>query len=73
LKGIIGIEAMATISKLTLHADAATNRSAIAHDYIDRWQVLGIAHEADSPHTTLSYGSNDSHGQFHFSSSFQRY
>ncbi|KAF4222706.1 hypothetical protein CNMCM8980_007868 [Aspergillus fumigatiaffinis] len=62
LKGIIGIEAMATISKLTLHADAATNRSAIAHDYIDRWQVLGIAHEADSPHTTLSYGSNDSHG-----------
>ncbi|EAW09296.1 glutaminase GtaA [Aspergillus clavatus NRRL 1] len=62
LKGMIGIEAMAAISNLTGHADAAANRSAIARDYINRWQYLGVAHDANPPHTTLSYGSNESHG-----------
>lgn len=61
---------MSVISKLTHHADAATNYSDIAHDYIDKWQVLGIAHQAVHPHTTLSYGANDTHGQFSSSSSF---
>lgn len=64
LKGIIGIEAMATISALTDQAEDSVNRSDIAHDYIDRWQQLGIAHNAEPPHTTLSYGDNSSHGKW---------
>lgn len=63
LKGIIGIEAMATISDLTDQKEDSVNRSDIAHDYIDRWQQLGIAHNAEPPHTTLSYGDNSSHGK----------
>lgn len=63
LKGIIGIDAMATISSITGDAEDHVNRSDIAHDYIDKWQTLGIAHDADPPHTTLSYGDNSSHGE----------
>lgn len=62
LKGIIGIEAMAVISNATDHSDSAANYTAIAHNYIDRWQVLGVAQDASPPHTTLAYGSNDTHG-----------
>ncbi|KAL3453954.1 hypothetical protein BJX65DRAFT_301757 [Aspergillus insuetus] len=62
LKGIIGIEAMSVIAELTGHSEDASNLTAYAHDYIDRWQSLGIAHSAAQPHTTLSYGSDDSHG-----------
>lgn len=56
---------MATISGMTDRLDDGTNRSIIAHDYIDRWQTLGIAQNADPPHTTLSYGDNMSHGVCH--------
>lgn len=62
LKGIIGIEAMSVISRLTGNEADSANYTAIAHDYIDKWQTLGIAHDADPPHTTLSYGENDTHG-----------
>ncbi|KAE8150486.1 hypothetical protein BDV25DRAFT_110928 [Aspergillus avenaceus] len=62
LKGIIGIEAMAAIDSRTGHEQSASNNSRIAHDYINRWQTLGVAQNARPPHTTLSYGSNDSHG-----------
>lgn len=60
LKGIIGIQAMAVISNTTGHPDDASNHSSIAKDYIARWQTLGVAHDANPPHTTLSYGANDS-------------
>ncbi|KAH8813098.1 glutaminase GtaA [Xylogone sp. PMI_703] len=62
LKGIIGIEAMATIADLTGNSADAKNYTDIAHDYISQWQVLGIAHDANPPHTTLGYGLNDTHG-----------
>lgn len=62
LKGIIGIEAMATISSITNHADDSDNRTTIAKDYIERWQTLGIANNTKPAHTTLSYGDNSSHG-----------
>ncbi|KAL4805552.1 hypothetical protein BDV18DRAFT_21455 [Aspergillus unguis] len=62
LKGIIGIQAMSVISGLTNSVDEASNLTNYAQDYIDKWQVLGIAHNATQPHTTLSYGSQDSHG-----------
>ena len=62
LKGIIGIEAMAVIANLTGNVTIGANYTTIAHDYIDQWQNLGIAHDATPPHTTLSYGMNDTHG-----------
>lgn len=62
LKGIIGIEAMAVISNLTGNTDDANNYSTIAHDYITRWQILGINQNATTPHTTLAYGNETSYG-----------
>ena len=62
LKGIIGIEAMAVIANRTGNAASGANYTNIAHNYIDQWQRLGIAHDATPPHTTLSYGFNDTHG-----------
>ena len=55
---------MATIANLTGNTDAASNYSSIAHDYITQWQTLGIAMDADPPHTTLAYGMNDTYGKF---------
>ena len=51
---------MSVIANLTSNAADATNYSNIAHDYISQWQTLGIAHDANPPHTTLNYGANDS-------------
>ncbi|TVY85335.1 Glutaminase A [Lachnellula suecica] len=62
LKGMIGIEAMAVIANLTGNTADAANYTNIAHSYIEQWQVLGIAHDATPPHTTLAYGMNDTHG-----------
>lgn len=62
LKGIIGIEAMAVIANLTGNTATSANYTSIAHDYITEWQSLGIAMDADPPHTTLAYGMNDTHG-----------
>ena len=62
LKGIIGIEAMAVIANLTGNTADATNFTNIAHSYINQWQVLGVAQDANPPHTTLGYGLNDTHG-----------
>ncbi|KAL2063340.1 hypothetical protein VTL71DRAFT_5145 [Oculimacula yallundae] len=62
LKGIIGIQAMAQIANLTNNQVDGANYTNIALDYITKWQSLGIAHDASPPHTTLSYGMNDTHG-----------
>lgn len=62
LKGIIGIEAMATISSITNNPDDSENRTTIAKDYIERWQTLGIVNNTKPAHTTLSYGDSSSHG-----------
>jgi ABC-type phosphate transport system substrate-binding protein len=62
LKGMIGIQAMAVIANETGHTSDAADYSAIAHDYITKWQELGINKNASPPHTTLSYGDSDSHG-----------
>ncbi|KAJ5623081.1 hypothetical protein N7490_011686 [Penicillium lividum] len=62
LKGMIGIEAMAVIANETGHTADAANYSSIAHDYITKWQDLGINKNASPPHTTLSYGNASSHG-----------
>lgn len=64
LKGIIGIEAMAMIANLTGNTADAQNFTSIAHDYIAKWQQLGIAQGTNGslPHTTLAYGMRDTHG-----------
>ncbi|RFU32728.1 hypothetical protein B7463_g3595, partial [Scytalidium lignicola] len=62
LKGIIAIEAMATIANLTGNSADAENYTSIAHDYISQWQTLGVAQGANPPHTTLGYGLNNTHG-----------
>ena len=62
LKGMIGIQAMAVIANLTGHAADGANYTNIAQSYITQWQNLGVAHDANPPHTTLNYGANDTHG-----------
>jgi len=62
LKGMVGIEAMAQIANRTGHAADGANYTNIAHSYISQWQDLGIAHDANPPHTTLAYGMNDTYG-----------
>lgn len=62
LKGMIGIKAMSMIAQMTGHADDSSNYADIAGSYIAQWQDLGIAQDANPPHTTLSYGDNSSHG-----------
>ena len=56
---------MAVIANLTGHTADATNYTTIAHDYITQWQSLGIAQDANPPHTTLAYGMNDTHGNLY--------
>ncbi|KAF4625758.1 hypothetical protein G7Y89_g12403 [Cudoniella acicularis] len=62
LKGIIAIEAMATISKLTGHTADASNFSSIAKSYISQWQKYAVVSSANPPHTNLDYQDNSSHG-----------
>lgn len=62
LKGIIGIQAMASIANLTGHAVDGINYTRIAHSYISNWQSLGVATEERPPHTTLSYSQNKTSG-----------
>lgn len=59
---MIGIEAMAVIAKLTGNTADASNYTSIARNYIAAWQDLGINKGASPPHTTLSYGADDTHG-----------
>lgn len=63
LKGIIGIQAMSEIAGLVGNSDDKKKYSDIATDYIDKWQDLGIADHEDPPHTTLSYGRNETWGK----------
>ena len=67
LKGIIGIAAMAQIANLTGNTNDASNYSSIADNYITQWQTLGIAMDADPPHTTLAYGTNDTYSELSLS------
>ena len=50
---------MSQIAQLTKHDDSYGE---VADRYLKGWQELGINTKANPPHTTLSYGDNDSHG-----------
>jgi hypothetical protein len=62
LKGIIGLEAMSQISKLVGENTDADNYTAIAKDYITKWQDLGINHNDNPPHSILNYNNATTHG-----------
>ncbi|KAG5651964.1 hypothetical protein H0H81_006779 [Sphagnurus paluster] len=60
IKGIIGIKAMSEISKLLGDTARASNYSAIATDYVNRWQTLAASNTGK--HLTLSYNDHASWG-----------
>jgi hypothetical protein len=62
LKGIIGIEAMSRIATLVNEPADAKNYTTIAHDYITKWQTLGLNTTADPPHSIVNYANTSSHG-----------
>lgn len=51
---------MSRIANLTSNND---NWGAIADEYLEQWKVLAINNDTDLPHTTLSYGDKNSHGE----------
>ncbi|KAK3305377.1 uncharacterized protein B0T15DRAFT_195150 [Chaetomium strumarium] len=59
IKGIIALKAMSHIAQLTHNNDTFCE---VADRYLEGWKELGINSQANPPHTTLSYGDNDSHG-----------
>ncbi|CAO2655195.1 Nn.00g102590.m01.CDS01 [Neocucurbitaria sp. VM-36] len=62
LKGIIGIEAMSQMAKIIGETGDADNYTAIAHDYITKWEELGVNKAADPQHSILNYGNESSYG-----------
>jgi hypothetical protein len=62
LKGIIGIEAMAQMAKIINETADAQNFTTIAHDYIAKWQNLGINSGDNPKHSTLNYNNASTHG-----------
>jgi len=67
IKGIIGLKAMSKIAQMTKHEDP-WNKHAV--EYLERWKDFAINKEAKPPHTTLSYGDKNSHGNYLFLSFF---
>lgn len=64
IKGIIGIQAMAQIAEITGNTQDSQNFTNIAKDYVNRWMDFGIAQTSGNftrPHTTLTYGANDTY------------
>lgn len=62
LKGIIGLEAMARMSLLINETADAANYTSIAHDYISKWEALGVNKAASPPHAILNYANDSTHG-----------
>ncbi|OAL05283.1 DUF1793-domain-containing protein [Phaeosphaeriaceae sp. SRC1lsM3a] len=62
LKGMIGLEAMAQMSKIVGETGDAKNFTDIAHDYIAKWQDQGINKSANPKHAMLNYNNASSYG-----------
>ncbi|KAH8670727.1 hypothetical protein BGZ61DRAFT_521665 [Ilyonectria robusta] len=62
IKGIIGLEAMSKIAKMSGHDHQASNYSNIAKSYYQFWYEHGINNDADPKHSMLQYDNPDSHG-----------
>ncbi|KAL2264443.1 hypothetical protein VTK26DRAFT_8 [Humicola hyalothermophila] len=59
IKGIIGLQAMSRIAQMTNNTDEFGD---IARSYLESWKSLAVNFNATPPHTTLSYGDDESHG-----------
>lgn len=62
LKGIIGIKAMAEIAHRTGREHDRQNFTDISREYLNKWMdraVAGPSGKLNKPHTSLSYGAND--------------
>ncbi|KAH8702747.1 glutaminase GtaA [Phaeosphaeriaceae sp. PMI808] len=62
LKGIIGLEAMSQLSKAIGELGDAQTYTEIAHDYITKWQTLGINNAVTLKHSVLTYNNASTHG-----------
>ncbi|KAL7814434.1 glutaminase GtaA [Trichoderma gracile] len=62
IKGIIALEAMSRIARLTGHNAMAGNYSSIARDYLGFWSRHGINRAAVPNHSVLQYDSADTYG-----------
>ncbi|RMZ71230.1 putative glutaminase [Pyrenophora seminiperda CCB06] len=62
LKGIIGLAAMAEMSRLVNQTADAQTYLSTAKDYMTRWQGLGINNSTMPPHATLTYNDASTHG-----------
>ncbi|KAJ7761626.1 hypothetical protein DFH07DRAFT_815613 [Mycena maculata] len=60
IKGIVGIRAMAEISQILGNNATAANYSAIAGDYVTKWQVYSAS--TTGAHLTLAYGESATWG-----------
>ncbi|EJF56480.1 hypothetical protein DICSQDRAFT_93645 [Dichomitus squalens LYAD-421 SS1] len=60
IKGIVGIQAMAEIARLTNDMSKYTNYSTLAASYVQQWQNYAIS--SSGSHLTLSYGDDASWG-----------
>lgn len=62
IKGIIALEAMGRIAKLTGNSTESTRYSNIASDYLEFWKQHGIKRAPGMPHTMLQYDQPDTYG-----------
>jgi hypothetical protein len=62
LKGIIGIKAMALLSDYIGNATEKNHYDGYAKNFIRLWQDYGTTKSKSTPHTTLNYGDENSHG-----------
>ena len=53
---------MAIIANLIGNKTIRANYINITYSYVDQWQALGIAYNANPPHITLAYGMNNIYG-----------
>lgn len=73
IKGIIGLQAMAEIEKLTGNPEKEVEYATIASNYLTFWKAHGINTKANPPHTTLQYNKPSTYGNPHSSSTTRFY
>ncbi len=53
LKGIVGLQAMAAVARVTEHDEDAASFSTLAQDYYQQWEKMAI--DPSGKHTMLAY------------------
>lgn len=63
IKGIIGLQAMSEIEKLTGHTGNQAKYAKIASEYLKFWNKHGINSNATVPHSMLQYDKPKTYGR----------